>query len=77
MTADASLINYTATELVELLQRGEVSPLDLLDSLEERIAMVEPTINALPTLCFDRAREHAKRVMALPLTERGLSLIHI
>ena len=33
--------------------------------------MVEPTVNALPTLCFDRAREHAKRVMALPLGERG------
>ena len=71
MTADASLIHHTATELVKLLQRGEVSPLDLLDSLEERIAVVEPTVNALPTLCFDRAREHAKRVMALPLGERG------
>lgn len=61
----------TAVELVGLLQKGEVTPLDCLDALEARIAEVNPAINALPTLCFDRARDHARALMAKPLSERG------
>ncbi|WP_160121254.1 amidase [Rhodovarius lipocyclicus] len=58
------LIRLTATEATALLRRGEVSPLDLIDAAEARIAQVEPAVNALPTLCFDRARAHARRLMA-------------
>jgi amidase len=57
------LIRLTATEAVRLLRRGDISPLDLIDAAESRIAAVEPDVNALPTLCFDRARAHAKRLM--------------
>ena len=57
------LIKLTACEAVALLKRGEITPLDLIDAAESRIAAVEPEINALPTLCFDRARAHAKRIM--------------
>ena len=55
--SDPTLIWKTATEIRDLLAKGEVSPLDLLDALETRVAEVEPKINALPTLCFDRARD--------------------
>jgi amidase len=58
------LIRMPATEAVAHLRRGEVSPLELIDVAAARIAVVEPTVNALPTLCLDRAREHAKRLMA-------------
>ena len=58
------LIRMTATEAVARLRKGEVSPLDLIDASEARIAEVEPAVNALPTLCFDRARDRAKRLMA-------------
>jgi amidase len=58
------LIRMTATEVVTLLREREISPLELIDAAEARIAEVEPQVNALPTLCFDRAREHAKRLMA-------------
>src|ERR1700677_3245570 len=62
----------SATEAVARLRRGEVSPLELIDAAEARIAEVEPHVNALPTLCFDRARAHAKRLMAAPpLSEAG------
>jgi amidase len=54
------------------LRSGEVTPHDLLDALERRIADVDGKINALPTLCFDRARGHADRLMALAPGERGL-----
>ena len=57
------LIRMTATEAVARLRKGEISPLELVDASEARIAEVEPAVNALPTLCFDRARDHAKRLM--------------
>jgi len=53
------LIRMTATEVVERLRRREISPLELLDALERRIAKVDGAVNALPTLCFERARAHA------------------
>jgi len=60
------LIRLTATQAVAKLKTKEISPLDLIDAAEARIAKVEPEVNALPTVCYDRAREHAKRVMAEP-----------
>ncbi len=71
MTADSRLINMTAENVVKLLQREEVTPLDLLDTLEARISDVDPAVNALPTLCFERARDHAKAIMEKPISERG------
>jgi len=58
------LIRMTATQAVARLRKREISPLELLDAAEARIAGIEPQVNALPTLCFDRARDHAKRLMA-------------
>jgi amidase len=58
--------------VVDKLKSGEVTPLDLLDVLEARIKTVDGKVNALPTLCFDRAREHAKALMQRPAAERGL-----
>ncbi|MBY0334485.1 MAG: amidase [Acetobacteraceae bacterium] len=58
------LIRLAATEAVARLKRREVSPLELIDAAARRIAEVEPAVNALPTLCLDRARGHAKRIMA-------------
>lgn len=66
-----SLIDETATALLPRLASGEVTPLDLLDALEARIAEVEPLVHALPTMCFDRARARAKRVMDAERDQRG------
>src|SRR3979409_2476281 len=64
-------IRQEAVSLVARLKKGEVTPHDLLDALEKRIAAVNGPVNALPTLCFDRARAHADRLMKLPLAQRG------
>ncbi len=40
--------------------------------LERRIAEVDGKVNALPILCFDRAREQAKTLMQQPAGSRGL-----
>jgi len=54
------LIKLSAREVHRLLRGKDVSPLQLLDALEERIAEVDEAVNAVPTLCFDRARERAR-----------------
>src|SRR2546430_1590992 len=70
--ADQGLVQATACAIVDKLNAGEVTPLDLLDVLEQRIAEVDGKVNALPTLCFDRARTHAKALMQKPVGQRGL-----
>lgn len=57
------LIRMTAREAVRRLGRGEITPLELIDAAARRIAACEPKVNALPTLCLDRARDHARRLM--------------
>jgi amidase len=70
--ADQGLVRETANAIVDKLRKGEVTPLDLLDVLEKRIAEVDGKVNALPTLCFDRARTHARSLMQKKPAERGL-----
>ena len=72
MPSDQALIRSTACTIVDQLNSGDVTPLDLLDVLEKRIAEVDGKTNALPTLCFDRARANAKALMKKPLGERGM-----
>ena len=69
MTDD--LIRQDAVTIVGRLKCGELTPHDLLDALEKRIVAVNGPVNALPTLCFDRARKHADRLMKMPMAERG------
>ncbi|MGY3622887.1 amidase [Bradyrhizobium sp. USDA 10063] len=69
---DQALVRESACTVVDKLRAGEVTPLDLLDVLEKRISEVDDKVNALPILCFDRARQHAKALMQKPATGRGL-----
>ena len=63
MSSDQALIRSTACAVVDKLNSGEVTPLDLLDVLERRIAEVDGKVNALPILCLDRARNRAQALM--------------
>jgi amidase len=72
VASDQALVRETACVIVDKLNSGEVTPLDLLDVLEQRIAEVDGEVNALPTRCFDRARTHAKALMKKPVGARGL-----
>jgi amidase len=72
MASDQALVRASACAVIEKLRSGEVTPLDLLDVLEKRIGEVDGKVNALPTLCFDRARARAKTLMKKPVAERGL-----
>lgn len=66
------LIAMDATQVLNHLRAGEITPHDLLDALEQLIAQVDSQVNALPTLCFDRARAAADALMRLPLDQRGM-----
>lgn len=59
----AELWRLTATETVALLRHREVSPLELIDAAMTRIEATNPQLNSLVTLCLDRARKHAQRIM--------------
>ena len=62
--AMADPTNLSAREAVRQLRAKEVSPLELIDAALARIAAVDPAVNAVPTLCVERARDHARRIMA-------------
>ncbi|MSP82869.1 MAG: amidase [Alphaproteobacteria bacterium] len=62
--ADPELYRLTARAAVNLLRRGEVTPAELIAAAATRIAATDGALNALPTLCLDRARDHAKRMAA-------------
>lgn len=72
MASSDELIRATACDIVGRLRKGDVTPHDLLDALQERISQVDGQVNALPTLCFDRARAHADRLMRQPANQRGV-----
>ena len=54
------LIKLGALAAHRLLAGGEVTSVELVDAAARRIASVEPAVNALPTLCLERARAQAE-----------------
>jgi len=56
------LIAKPAREVVALLKAGQITPGELIDAAEARIEAVDGTLNALPTLCMDRARQAARNL---------------
>ena len=70
--ASLDLIKMTAGEVVSLLKKNVVSPIELLDALEQRINEVDKEVNSLPTLCFTRARSEADKLMQKPIEDRGI-----
>lgn len=72
MGSSEELVQATACDIVERLRKNEITPHDLLDALESRIRKVDGEVNALPILCFDRARDHADKLLKKPAAERGM-----
>lgn len=82
----SDLCAYEAHEVVSLLQNGKVSPRELLTAALERIAAVEPAINAMPTVCADRAyaaldslddaaKDHPGFLAGLPIGIKDLTTV--
>jgi len=58
------LWRLSAREMVARLKSGEVSPLEAVDAAAGRIAESNDAVNAMVTLCLDRARDQARTLMA-------------
>ena len=70
------LCRLSATAAVDLLRRRKVSPLEFLDAAAARIAETDPTLNAIPTLCLERARDQAKALMRSPPADPPDHFLH-
>ncbi|MDP6352419.1 MAG: amidase family protein [Alphaproteobacteria bacterium] len=70
------LIKLSAREAVARLRERALSPLELIDAASRRIGEAEPAINALPTLCLERARRRARALMADPPEDPPPGYLH-
>lgn len=64
MALREELAGMDALAQADLVRRGEVTPLELVEAAIERIEKVNPTINAVVLPMYDRAREAAGRPLA-------------
>jgi len=63
------LFRMTAREAVGLLRARQVSPTELVRAALARIEATDGALNALPTLCAERALAHARRLESAPARE--------
>ena len=59
----SELYRLSAADAVTFLRKGEISPVELVEASAARIEATDGALNALPTLCIERARAHAERIM--------------
>ena len=70
------MIYKTVTELVKLIQKKEVSSVEILDSLLKRIKDKNPQINAVVALDADRAMEKARKADELTMQGKKIGPLH-
>ena len=56
---DTAMHTWSAVEVLDRFQRREVSPVEYLDALVDRIEEIEPSINAVCDRRYDEARIEA------------------
>src|SRR5215470_8319760 len=56
------LIQLGAADLARLIRSRDVDPVNVVDAHIAQIDRVNPRINALVTVTFDKAREEARRI---------------
>lgn len=56
------LYKLTARQMVDLLRTRQISPLEAVDASASRIEETDGDLNAMPTLCVERARDCAKEL---------------
>jgi amidase len=76
MPASAELCDLTAIDLAARIRRKQVSAREVMDAHLDRIARVNPRINAVVTLVADRARADAARADELQARGGTLGPLH-
>ena len=76
MPANEELLAASAVELRRRIGSREISPVELLEACIERIARINPAVNAVTATCYDRARKEAKAAEKAVLNGETLGLLH-
>jgi aspartyl-tRNA(Asn)/glutamyl-tRNA(Gln) amidotransferase subunit A len=66
----------SATELAGMVARRDVSPVELVDMVLDRIQRSQPALNAFITICADEARAAAKTAEAAVMRGDALGPLH-
>lgn len=69
----SELFRLTAREAVRLLRSGEVSPVEMVRASLARIESTDDALNAVPTICAERALAHARSLQG---TKPGMGREH-
>jgi aspartyl-tRNA(Asn)/glutamyl-tRNA(Gln) amidotransferase subunit A len=78
MPSDVQLAFASIAEIASLYRRGKLSPVELTRFLLDRIARLNPRLNAYLTVCEEQTLEQAVRAeSALPGKRRGKSARHL
>ena len=64
------LIKNSATEIRNKLINKDLKPTELVEISLDRIKEVDPIINAMPTICPERAMEHARKIESTNISEK-------
>ncbi len=76
MSANEKLLTQSAVELRRRIGSKEISPVELLEACIERIERINPAVNAVTAVCYDRARDEAKAAEKAVLRGDPLGLLH-
>lgn len=69
------LIRLPARAVRDLVRKGDATPSDLVEASIRRIEAVDGKLNAVPTRCFDRAREQARQIDPATALLGGIPLV--
>ncbi|SVB61517.1 uncharacterized protein METZ01_LOCUS214371, partial [marine metagenome] len=64
-----TLCKLTAREAISKLKLGEITPTEMIDAAEKRVLETDRKVNALPTLCFEQARNKANYFLEHPVKD--------
>jgi amidase len=70
------MLALSAVELRRRIGAKQISPVELLDACVERIENVNPAVNAVTAVCYERAREEAKAAEKAVMRGEPLGLLH-
>ena len=70
------LLNKSTVEIAKLLSTGEVSAVEVVNACYARIDAVNPKINAVVTLCRERALAEAAKADAMLASGKSLGALH-
>lgn len=76
MPLSDSLLAESSVELRRLIGTRQLSPVELLELSIERIARINPAVNAVTATCYERARKEAKAAEKAALRGDSLGILH-